>query len=205
MDAQPLRNGRRRRRKSQSSTKKETVEPVFIAARRPGSPRLEKPTRRMKAASARPRSTLGANGDGATNPNDEARALAAAKDALPKRRDVRIVQRRADEVDDTEKARRKLFAQFLASEGRAAISRAADAYLGAGFELPREQEAQLKLLEHFDEARARQALGVLRDLLAEETPEQLPLFRQRLRRLEDYADDLTLRAEAAELRKILPG
>lgn len=202
MDAQPLRNNRRRRRKNNNSSKKEATAPVLIAARRPGSPRIEKPTRRMKAASARPRT---AEALGSVRPAATPSPANSEADELPKKRDVRIVQRKLDEVDDAEKARRKLLAQFLASEGRAAITRAADAYLTAGFALPREQDAQLKLLEHFDETRAREALNVLRDLLAEEAPRQLPVFRQRLRRLEDYADDAVLRAEAAELRKTLPG
>jgi hypothetical protein len=202
MDAQPQRNNRRRRRKNpnNSSKKEPAAEPVFIAARRPGSPRIEKPTRRMKAASARPRTAPeGSNGA------REVAKIVEAIDDQPKKRDVRIVQRKLDEVDDSEKLRRKLFASFMSAEGRAAITRTANEYLTAGFSLPREQEAQLKLLEHFDEAKARAALTVLAELLSEESPRQLPVFRQRLRRLEDYADDATIRTSAAELRKLLPG
>src|SRR6188474_3332945 len=111
MDAQPNRPSRRRRRKKTPNTKAAVVEPIFIAARRPGSPRLEKPTRRMKAASARPRT------------RDDAGSVSepqAAEAAPAKRREARIVQRKTDEIDDTEKNRRRLFSQFMASEGRAA-------------------------------------------------------------------------------------
>lgn len=196
MDANPQRSGRRRRRKKSPTTKAPAVEPVFIAARRPGSPRLEKPTRRMKAASAKPRTK-----EDAPRPT----AAAATEADLPKqRREARIVVRKTDEIDETEKNRRRLLSQYMASEGRAAITRAADTYLTAGFQLPREQEAQLKLLEHFNETRAHEALLVLAELIREEEPRQLPLFRQRLRRLEDHADDPNMRVAAAELRRALP-
>lgn len=196
MDAQPNRSGRRKRRKKPPTAKAPPVEPVFIAARRPGSPRLEKPTRRMKAASAKPR----------TREDEQAQEVQkTAVEAAPvKKREARIVQRKVDEIDETEKSRRRLLGQFMASEGRAAISRAADTYLTAGFSIPREQEAQLKLLEHFNESRAREALDVLAELIREETPQQLPVFRQRLRRLEDHADDPGTRQAAAELRRALP-
>lgn len=129
---------------------------------------------------------------------------AAGDDLTQKRREARIVQRREDTVDATEADRRRLLSQYMASEGRSAITRAADNYFRAGFEIPREQEAQLKLLEHFDESRARQAIAVLKELIKLDPPKQLPLFRQRLRRLEDHADEPTTRQEAEALRRELP-
>lgn len=198
MDAQPNRNQRRRRRRKTPTKKSEVrIEPVIVAARRPDSPRLEKPTRRMKAASAKPR-TLSEVG--------QARALAVPLDEeVPKkRREARIIVRKEDEVDDTERRRRRLFSRYLASEGRVAITRAANEYFSEGFVLPREQEAQLKLLEHFDEARTGEALSVLHELIDEEEPQQLPVLRQRLRRIEDHAEDAALRQAAADLRRVLP-
>ena len=204
MDTQTNRGGRRRRRKK-SPAKKPAVkaEPIVVAARRPDSPRLEKPSRRMKAASAKPR-TL-------SDPVRERVVIevkheldAAELDARKKRREARIVVRKEDEIDETEKTRRRLLSRYLAAEGRAAVTKAASDYLAAGFEFPREQEAQLKLLEHFDEAHAERALIVLKDLLSEEAPTQLPVFRQRLRRLEDHADDPQLREAAAQMRRSLP-
>lgn len=150
----------------------------------------------MKAASAKPRS----------QETEETRPTRAtsAEASPPKRREARIVQRKSDEIDETEKNRRRLLSQYLASEGRAAITRAADTYLTAGFELPREQDVQLKLLEHFDETRAREAIAVLSDLILEEAPRQLAVFRQRLRRLEDHADDVATREAASHLLRTLP-
>ncbi len=199
MDAQPNRNLRRRRRRKPQNKKPEAkIEPIIVAARRPDSPRLEKPTRRMKAASAKPRTLIDPSAIRVLpSPLEE-------EEAPKKRRDARIIVRKEDEIDETERQRRRLLSRYLASEGRVAITRAADEYLGAGFELPREQEAQLKLLEHFDENRAKQALAVLRELVDEEEPHQLPLLRQRLRRLEDHAEDAALRETAGELRRVLP-
>jgi hypothetical protein len=121
-----------------------------------------------------------------------------------KPRAARIVVRKEDEIDDREKNRRRLLSRFMASEGRAEVTRAANAYLAEGFELPLEQEPQLKMLEHFDESRARTAIGHLADLIQSELPRHLAVFRQRLRRLEDHADEPSTRAAAAELRRALP-
>lgn len=115
------------------------------------------------------------------------------------------MQVKPGQVDERERERLRLLSHFMNSEGRSAISRAAETYWAAGFELPEEQEVQLKLLEHFDEGRARQALEVLARILQHEKPKQLPVFDQRLRRLEEHADDPTTRAQAAELRRALRG
>lgn len=205
MDTQTNRVGRRRRRRKSPTKKPVTkLEPVVVAARRPDSPRLEKPTRRMKAASAKPRGSLEASLGGVFEKRS-AEIDPAELEARKKRREARIVVRKEDEIDDVEKNRRRLFSRYLAAEGRAAVTKAANEYFSAGFELPREQEAQLKLLEHFDETQAGRALDVLRDLLSEEDPTQLPVFRQRLRRLEDHAEDPELRKAASDMRRSLPG
>lgn len=196
MDAQPNRSGRRRRRrKNQNKKPAAKVEPIVVAARRPDSPRLEKPTRRMKAASAKPRSL---REEIVVSPSKE------AEQAPKKRREARIIVRKEDEIDDTERNRRRLLSRYLAAEGRAAITRAADEYFREGFVLPGEQEVQLKLLEHFDEVRAGQALACLTELISEDAPQQLPVLRQRLRRLEDHAEDPALRQAATDLRRKLP-
>lgn len=192
-------SSRRRPKKKQKPKNEPHRDPVLIAARRPGSPRLEKPSRRMKAASARPRSL-----DETASLDETPSQPLVLEAGLPKKREARIVQRREDTIDESEQLRRRLLAQYLQSEGRSNITRAADKYLEAGFEIPVEQEAQLKLLEHFDEARVRNAIGVLKDLLQTDEPQKLPLFRQRLRRLEDYADELATREAAADLRRTLP-
>lgn len=168
---------------------------MVALARRPDSPRLEKPTRRMKAASAKPRTE---RIEGIAEPR------LPLEEAPKKRREARIVQRKEDEIDDNERNRRRLLSRYMQAEGRAAITREANTYFQGGFEFPREQEVQLKLLEHFDEARAAEALATLAELIDEEAPLQLPIFRQRVRRIEEHADDENLRETAARLRRRLP-
>jgi|SRR6478609_501061 len=204
MDTQTNRVGRRRRRRKSPTKKAATkLEPVVLAARRPDSPRLEKPTRRMKAASAKPRGSMEKSVGGVFE-RPAVELDPAEVEARKKRREARIVVRKEDEIDETEKSRRRLLSRYLAAEGRAAVTKAANEYFAAGFELPREQEAQLKLLEHFDETQAQRALRVLEELLSEQEPTQLPVFRQRLRRLEDHAEDPELRLAAAGMRRGLP-
>jgi hypothetical protein len=106
-------------------------------------------------------------------------------------------------VDDSELERRHLLSRLLESEGPAAVTRAANAYRKGGFAFPEEQAVQLKLLEHHDEAEVCAALGVLTALLDEQAPIQLPVFEQRLKRLEDGAEEAETRARAAELRRVL--
>jgi hypothetical protein len=57
------------------------------------------------------------------------------------------------------------------------------------------------LLEHFNETRAREAIAVLAELLRREAPIKKPVFEQRLRRLEEYADEPATREAAADLRR----
>lgn len=106
-------------------------------------------------------------------------------------------------ADETELERRHLLSRLLESEGPAAVTRAANAYRKGGFSFPDEQAVQLKLLEHSDEAEVCAALGVLTALLDQQPPIQLPVFEQRLKRLEEDAEDTETRARAAELRRVL--
>jgi hypothetical protein len=119
------------------------------------------------------------------------------------RRSARIVQISDANSDDVEKERRRLLGRVLCSEGRSAISRAAEEYRRAGFEFPVEQDVQLQLLEHADEDQARQAIDALTTLLERESPIKKPIFEQRLRRLEEYADEAATRSAAAALRRVI--
>jgi hypothetical protein len=198
MDTQSNRYGRRKRRRKPAAKKKaEPIEPIIVAARRPDSPRLEKPTRRMKAASAKPRTEA--------DPGSVRPLRAVEKEEPKKRRAARIITRKEDDIDEKEQMRRRLLSQYMASEGRAAITRAADNYFDAGFEFPMEQGVQIRLLEHFDEARSLAALGVLKELLSLEEPEQAPVLRQRVKRLEENAEDKQTQDLATEIRKMLQG
>ena len=121
----------------------------------------------------------------------------------PPRRSARIVAAPSREDDAKLRERERLLARLLASEGRSAITRAAEEFRRAGFDFPSEQPVLLQLLEHLDEAEARTSIGTLSELLAREAPFKRPVFEQRLRRLEDSADEEATRHAAAELRRVL--
>lgn len=181
---QRARGGRRRRRKTKAKNNNPgaSIEPIMIAARRPNSPVILAGAGRPKvAASAKPRSqgdaraANGAPGAQSTGTlNSVGNSSRAASAAAPQRRTARIVQLDGRPLDERELERRKLLQRLMESEGRSQISRAAEAYLEAGFEFPEEQEVQLQLLEHFNETRARRAIEVLRGLIAREAPKKRP-------------------------------
>jgi hypothetical protein len=179
----------------------------MIVARRPNSPLIgasRRPGKSHANAEARrsfpPRPNHGVNGGGAApsspTPDPDPEPLAPAP-----RRSARIVQVAKNDGDERERQRQRLLARLMASSGRGAISRVADEYREAGFEFPREQEVHLQLLEHFDEERARDAITTLAELLQHQPPIKKPVFEQRLRRLEEYADELATREAAANLRR----
>lgn len=196
---QRARGGRRRRRKAKDRSQSGTpVEPILIAARRPNSPVILAGAARPRvAASAKPKVDASAHGGGA--PSSKKSDVPAA----PVRRTARIVQLDGKPVGEKELERRRLLQRLLACEGRSAISQAAEAYLNAGFEFPEDQEVQLQLLEHFNEGRALQAINALQAIVAREAPKKRPVFEQRLRRLEEYADELSTREAAATLRRAI--
>ena len=123
--------------------------------------------------------------------------------SIPSRRSARIVATGSRNTDSAEVERERLLARLLASQGRAMISRAADECRRAGVEFPVSQAVQLQLLEHVDESLARDALVALGQLLAAEAPLKRPILEQRLKRLEDSADEEATRSAAAELRRSL--
>lgn len=129
-------------------------------------------------------------------------AAASQEPSPPAKRAARIVTG-AVAVDDAELERRHLLSRLLDCVGPAAVTRAAKAYSNGGFSFPEEQPVQLKLLEHTDEAEVCRALDVLTTLLDQQPPIQLPIFEQRLKRLEEGAENPETRARAAELRRVL--
>jgi len=205
MDGQRLSSSsaRRKQRKRSRSGKSPTA-PILIAARRPDAP-LARPSRKLIAASASPK--FDARGDVPKTPAGDATStaeVASGRDLLP-RRNARIVTTGTAQLDEREHLRARLIERLLVSEGRAAITRAANAVLEAGFDFPHVQGILLQLLEHFDERQALGALELLRGLLATEPPIKRPVFEQRLRRLEELAEDPSLRQSAGELRRTLRG
>lgn len=193
---QRARGGRRRRRKAKDRSQSGTpVEPILIAARRPNSPVILAGAARPRvAASAKPKVDASANAAAANAKKSDA-------PAAPVRRTARIVQLDGKPVGEKELERRRLLQRLLGCEGRSAISQAAEAYLNAGFEFPDDQEVQLQLLEHFNEDRALSAINALQAIVLREAPKKRPVFEQRLRRLEEYADELSTREAAATLRR----
>ena len=198
---QRARGGRRRRRKAKDKGQSGTpVEPILIAARRPNSPVILAGSARPRvAASAKPTS-VNVTASSAAGPQS---ARKGETPATPVRRTARIVQLDGKPLGEREIERRRLLQRLLDCEGRSAISHAAEAYLNAGFEFPEDQEVQLQLLEHFNEDRARAAVNVLQVIMAREAPKKRPVFEQRLRRLEEYADELVTREAAATLRRAI--
>jgi hypothetical protein len=120
----------------------------------------------------------------------------------PVKRSARIVTG-AVALDEAELERRQLLSRLLDSVTPGAVTRAANAYRKAGFSFPEEQPVQLKLLEHADEAVVCSALDVLTALLDQQPPIMLPVFEQRLKRLEEGAENADTRNRAAELRRVL--
>jgi len=178
--------GQRGQRRARRSARP-AVEPVIMAARRPGFALRETP-RETHVRSEPP---------AATQVED------SESSAPPARRSARIVAIPSRDGDAQLRERERLLSRLLASEGRSSITRAADEYVRAGFDFPVDQRVQLQLLEHLDEARARDSLGALAQILSREPPLKRPIFEQRLRRLEDSAEEEATRKAAAELRRQL--
>jgi len=207
MDGQRQRsNGGRRRRRKPRMDQGAASEPILIVARRPNSPLIGAQHRTGKSHAApdsrrsyTPRPTHA--GNGASGASAEERAPTPVPPAPAPRRSARIVQVLRNDSDERERLRARLLSRLMGSQGRGAISRAADEYREAGFDFPREQEVQLQLLEQFDEDRARDAIAVLAELLVDQAPIKKPIFEQRLRRLEEYADEPATREAAASLRR----
>jgi hypothetical protein len=182
------------------------------------SRRERRPSRSIpqpEVLSARPRSSLPSEKpakvpDGAEPAEAESAVRASASapepaEAPAPRRAARIVAPVRKEDDARVRERARLLDRLLSSDGRGSISRAADDFRRAGFEFPSEQAVQLQLLEHWDEALARSAIDALRELVSREPPLKRPIFDQRLRRLEDAAEDASTRHAASELRRALRG
>jgi hypothetical protein len=129
--------------------------------------------------------------------------LGRGKNGSPdSRRDaVRVVAKLRTTIDPKEAERDRLLGRLLAVEGRPAISKAAQDYLAAGFEFPRTQHVWLQLLEHSDERTVEQAIVELDQIFDREAPARWPVLDSRLRRLEEYADEGTVRGAASELRR----
>ncbi len=96
----------------------------------------------------------------------------------------------------------EMHARLLKAQGSHAITDAVEAFFYAGYALEEDdQEGWLQLLEHRDESRVREAIEKLRKSFLRKPPRHKPLLQQRLRRIEDNADEGATREAASELRK----
>jgi hypothetical protein len=97
--------------------------------------------------------------------------------------------------------RERLLVALLNAKSRTDVTRAANALFAAGHEPSAEQEHHLQLLEHLDEERVRAAILALGAILDREPARHRPVLEQRLRRIEETAEDRETRASAAALRR----
>lgn len=122
---------------------------------------------------------------------------------LTKLFNTKIVTPRPPSTDPTVLERERLLAALLAAGDRASVTRITEALLAAGHSIPETQEAHLQVLEHTDEARVRASLSVLDVILAREPAKRRPVLEQRLKRLEESAEELSTREAATALRRKL--
>lgn len=145
--------------------------------------------------------TDGSNTNGADAHGSEAHGSEANGGTVQvRRRAVRIVKV-TDTVLGPGNREQQLLDRLVRSQGRGAISRAADDLWEGKFVPPKRQDVQIQLLEHENEQRARDAVFAIAELLQREAPIQRPVLDQRLRRLEQSAEDPITRDAAGALRR----
>lgn len=140
------------------------------------------------------------NGSDNRSENAEVNAGNADEKSAVRRRAVRIVKA-ADSATGPGNREQLLLDRLVRSQGRGAISRAADDLWDGKFTIPKRQEIQIQLLEHENEQRARDAVFAMAELLQREAPIKRPVLDQRLRRLEEWAEDSITRDAAGALRR----
>jgi hypothetical protein len=101
--------------------------------------------------------------------------------------------------------RQKLLSKLLLAQGRPNVSKAADEFVRAGFNFPDDQDVHLQLLEHVNEDHVRSAIDALTSLLAGELPKRRAVLDSRLRRIEQFAEEVSTRDAAARLRRSVSG
>lgn len=104
-------------------------------------------------------------------------------------------------VDTGATKRQDMLRKITVAQSSKAISDAVDAFLAAGHTLPDDQEVFLQVLEHRDEERVREALAALDRMLMGQLPKRKPVLVQRLKRLEEHAEEADTRTAAAQLRR----
>jgi hypothetical protein len=132
--------------------------------------------------------------------SEDTSSAEAPRGEVARRRAVRIVKL-ADHALSPGNREQQLLDRLVRSQGRGAISRAADDLWECKFVAPKQQEVQIQLLEHENEQKARDAVFIMAELLQKEAPIKRPVLDQRLRRLEQSAEDPITRDAAGALRR----
>jgi hypothetical protein len=122
---------------------------------------------------------------------------------LTKLFNTKIITPRAPSTDPRVLEQERLVAALLLASDHSSVTRATEALLSAGHPIPDTQEAHLQVLEHKDEARVRASLEALDVILSREPAKRRPVLEQRLKRLEEFADDQATRDAASLLRRKL--
>ncbi len=156
---------------------------------------------RARASDADPDGNGGLSSNGFSEGAAEAGASETPRPEGVRRRAVRIVKLTDSVLTPAGNREQQLLDRLVRSQGRGAISRAADDLWDGKFVAPRRQEVQIQLLEHENEHRARDAVFVMAELLQKEAPIKRPVLDQRLRRLEQSAEDPITRDAAGALRR----
>jgi hypothetical protein len=146
-----------------------------------------------------PRRDPDADGDGQAKANGR-----ASRDGAPKGVG-RIVLPPPPKDDPRTGERQKLLSKLLLAQGRPNVSKAADEFVRAGFSFPDDQDVHLQLLEHVNEDHVRSAIDALATLLAGELPKRRAVLDSRLRRIEEFAEEVSTREAAARLRRSVSG
>lgn len=146
-----------------------------------------------------PRRDPEAEGDGQAKANGRSARDGASKVV------GRIVLPPPPQDDPRTTERQKLLSKLLVAQGRPNVSKAADDFVRAGFSFPDDQDVHLQLLEHANEDHVRSAIDALAALLAGQLPKRRAVLDSRLRRIEEYAEDVSTREAAARLRRSVSG
>jgi hypothetical protein len=102
--------------------------------------------------------------------------------------------------DPDREQKQKLLAKVKGAEGRDAITRAVDAFIGKFEKLPDDYEILAKCLGHKNDDRVRATLERLTVLVARDKPRRARALAAQLRFLEDTHGDPEIRAHAARVR-----
>jgi hypothetical protein len=134
------------------------------------------------------------------SPREEAPAKVAPVAKVT--RSARIVAAREGGRDEKELLLERLIERLGGAEGRIAIGKIVAEIEELGLSIPEDHQiAHLQLLEHSAESRVRASIARLGAILDKEPSKRGAVLESRLRRLEEFADEVETRTAAAELRR----